>query len=100
MTIATLTGHAQQTAGPYTIAVDNSVARGVSIAQALQSAGGELGDPFEVSVLRREDFVKHAGRCDGDDAHQSGGLPSVKSQRGHQGPTAFLMIASGLDKVC
>jgi len=55
-TIATLTGHAVLTVGPYAIAIDNSVAHKEKIAESLRDAGSHLGDPFEVSILRREDF--------------------------------------------
>ncbi len=46
-TIATLTGHAARTYGDnYTV---NS-----SIAEKLQALGEEVGDPFEISTVRRE----------------------------------------------
>ena len=34
-----------------------------------------------------------------EDIVQANNLPSVRTARGHQGPAAFLILASGLDKV-
>ncbi|KAK2579907.1 hypothetical protein KPH14_007587 [Odynerus spinipes] len=98
-TVATLTGHAALTTGAgYSIAMDNAVARLVSNAEKLQASGETMGDPFEISRIRREDFRFHEGRTEGDDLLQSVNKPSVKTARGHQGPSAFLIMASGLDK--
>ncbi|KAJ8684370.1 hypothetical protein QAD02_020162 [Eretmocerus hayati] len=98
-TIATLTGHAVKTAGTgYSIAMDNSVARTTSNAYRLQAAGDVMGDPFEVSIIRKEDFELHKGKSEGDDVIQSGSKSSAATERGHQGPAAFLIKASGLDK--
>ncbi|XP_058793754.1 putative aminopeptidase W07G4.4 [Phymastichus coffea] len=99
-TIATLTGHAFRTAGKgYSIALDNSVARTESNAYKLQACGEVMGDPMEVSILRKEDFEAQKGKCEGDDVIQSGGSKAQGGPtRGHQGPTAFLVMASGLDK--
>ncbi|XP_011505018.1 PREDICTED: putative aminopeptidase W07G4.4 isoform X2 [Ceratosolen solmsi marchali] len=99
-TIATLTGHAQMSAGKgFSIVIDNSVARSESNAYKLQACGEVMGDMFEVSILRREDFASHKGKAEGDDVLQSSGKKSsVGSERGHQGPAAFLMMSSGLKK--
>ncbi|XP_020284550.1 putative aminopeptidase W07G4.4 [Pseudomyrmex gracilis] len=98
-TVATLTGHALLTAGVgYSIVMDNAVARLASNAQKLQASGEVMGDPFEISQIRREDFATHAARAEGDDIVQALNQPSVKTPRGHQGPAAFLIKASGLDK--
>lgn len=98
-TIATLTGHAQRTAGTgYSIAIDNSVARTIQNAYKLQACGEVMGDPMEVSILRREDFALHKGKTEGDDIIQSGSKSSAATERGHQGPCAFLVMASGLNK--
>ncbi|XP_032455511.1 putative aminopeptidase W07G4.4 isoform X4 [Nasonia vitripennis] len=98
-TIATLTGHAMRTAGDgFSIAMDNSVARSVSNAYKLQACGDVVGDMFEVSIIRREDFDLHKGKMEGDDIIQSGQKSSAATNRGHQGPCAFLIMASGLDK--
>ncbi|KYM94413.1 Putative aminopeptidase W07G4.4 [Cyphomyrmex costatus] len=98
-TIATLTGHAVLTAGSgYSIAMDNAVARLASNAEKLQASGEAVGDLFEISRIRREDFLTHQGRAEGDDILQALNQLSSKIPRGHQGPAAFLIKASGLDK--
>ncbi|XP_014241640.1 putative aminopeptidase W07G4.4 [Cimex lectularius] len=98
-TIATLTGHASRTVGTgYTISLDNGPARNVKNAQKLQESGDELGDMVEVSTIRREDFETHKGVVEGEDVIQALNLPSTQSNRGHQGPAAFLILTSGLDK--
>ncbi|PBC33581.1 Putative aminopeptidase W07G4.4 [Apis cerana cerana] len=98
-TVATLTHHAILTAGRgYSIAMDNAVARLVSNAEKLQASGETMGDPFEISRIRREDFSFHEGRTEGDDILNSGKDSSGVTNRGHQGPSAFLIMASGLDK--
>lgn len=80
--------------------MDNAVARLVSNAEKLQASGETMGDPFELSRIRREDFRFHSGRTEGDDIFQALNKPSTKIERGHQGPSAFLIMASGLDRVC
>ncbi|XP_014601103.1 PREDICTED: putative aminopeptidase W07G4.4 [Polistes canadensis] len=98
-TVATLTGHAPLSAGTgYSIAMDNAVAKLVSNAEKLQASGETIGDPFEISRIRREDFRFHEGRMEGDDVLQAINKPSSRTERGHQGPAAFLIMASGLDK--
>jgi len=51
-----------------------------------------------VPVLK--DFNFHKGKSEYEDVLQSGNLPSTMTDRGHQTPAAFLILASGLDKVC
>lgn len=98
-TIATLTGHAKLSVGfGYSIALDNGPAREVRNSSKLQEVGEKIGDPFEISTIRKEDFLFHKGRTEEEDAIQSNNLPSVRTPRGHQGPAAFLIMASGLDK--
>ncbi|XP_056634675.1 putative aminopeptidase W07G4.4 [Diorhabda sublineata] len=98
-TIATLTGHAHRSVGEgYSIAMDNGPARKLNIAGKLQQAGDKVGDLFEISRLRRDDFKHHKGEMEGDDLIQSAAKPSTLVTRGHQGPGAFLIVASGLDK--
>jgi len=46
-----------------------------------------------------QDFDFHKGKSEYEDVLQSGGGPSTMTNRGHQGPAAFLVLASGLDKV-
>uniref|UniRef100_A0A8C4QDD3 Zgc:152830 n=1 Tax=Eptatretus burgeri TaxID=7764 RepID=A0A8C4QDD3_EPTBU len=97
-TIATLTGHAVRAVGPnYSIILDNGPARKTQTAQSVQKAGDQIGDPFEVSTIRREDFEFHKGKSEYEDVLQANNLPSTSTPRGHQAPAAFLIMASGLD---
>ncbi|XP_046383739.1 putative aminopeptidase W07G4.4 [Ischnura elegans] len=99
MTLATLTGHAVLTVGEgYSIVMDNGPARESGHAKLLQEAGAIIGDPFEISTIRREDFAFHKDPGEGVDVLQCNNLPSSRTPRGHQGPAAFLILASGLDK--
>lgn len=79
--------------------MDNAVAKLEFNAETLQASGDLMGDPVEVSKLRREDFQFHEGRLEGDDVLQAVNKRSSQLDRGHQGPAAFLIMASGLDKV-
>ncbi|KAK6468484.1 putative aminopeptidase W07G4.4 [Huso huso] len=98
-TIATLTGHAIRAMGPnYSIIMDNGPAQSVGNAQQWQKAGDELGDVFEISTVRREDFDFHRGKSEYEDILQCNNLPSSATPRGHQTPAAFLIMASGLDQ--
>lgn len=63
------------------------------------TAGEVLGDMFEVSTIRREDYEFHKGKSEYEEILQSNNLPSSATPRGHQTPAAFLIMASGLDKV-
>uniref|UniRef100_A0A4W4GM17 Cytosol aminopeptidase domain-containing protein n=1 Tax=Electrophorus electricus TaxID=8005 RepID=A0A4W4GM17_ELEEL len=99
VTIATLTGHAIRAMGPhYSIILDNGAANLVGNALQWQKAGEVLGDMFEVSTLRREDYDFHKGKSEYEELLQSNNLPSSATPRGHQSPAAFLIMASGLDK--
>lgn len=98
-TIATLTGHAIRAMGPnYSIIMDNGAAHRAGTAQQMQKAGDELGDVFEVSRIRREDYEFHRGKSEYEEILQANNLPSTATPRGHQTPSAFLIMASGLDK--
>lgn len=98
-TIATLTGHACLTVGDgYSIVIDNGPAYKSGYSRKLQEQSEEIGDPFEISTLRKEDIAGHRGVAEGDDVLQGLPKPSSQSMRGHQGPAAFLLLASGLDK--
>uniref|UniRef100_A0A3Q2VLF5 Zgc:152830 n=1 Tax=Haplochromis burtoni TaxID=8153 RepID=A0A3Q2VLF5_HAPBU len=89
-TIATLTGHAIRAMGPnYSVSTHN-------VAFSWQNA--VLGDLFEVSTIRREDYEFHKGQSEYEDILQCNNLPSSATPRGHQTPAAFLIMASGLDK--
>ncbi|XP_029572571.1 putative aminopeptidase W07G4.4 [Salmo trutta] len=98
-TIATLTGHAIRAMGPnYSIIMDNGAAHRSGNARQWQKAGEVLGDLFEVSSIRREDYDFHKGKSEYEEILQSNNLPSSATPRGHQTPAAFLIMASGLDK--
>ncbi|CAF3764811.1 unnamed protein product [Rotaria magnacalcarata] len=99
LTIATLTGHAARTYGDqYTVVMDNGPARDNKIAQKLQEIGEEVGDPFEVSTVRREDYDFIKDKSEVADILQCNSKSSKATSRGHQYPAAFLTRASGLDK--
>lgn len=97
-TVATLTGHAGRAVGDYNIALDNGPARSASTAESLSAAGDLLGDPFEVSRLRREDYDFVAGKTKADDVLQCNNAASSATARGHQFPAAFLVLAGGLEQ--
>lgn len=97
--------------------MDNAVARKEGHAQKLQKDSESVGDPFEISTIRREDYLFHKGdtnslkklfiywhgcflgKGEAEDVLQCNNKPSTQTARGHQGPAAFLVITSGLDKV-
>ncbi|XP_001656227.2 putative aminopeptidase W07G4.4 [Aedes aegypti] len=97
-TIATLTGHAVLAVGNHSIVMDNGPAKASGHGLRLQSEGEKIGEPFEISNLRKEDFDMHSGKCYGEDVLQANNLPSSKTCRGHQSPAAFMMLSTGLDK--
>lgn len=99
MTIATLTGHAYLTVGePYSIILDNGPAARLQVSQKVQEAGHLMGDLFEISTIRREDYAFHKGKSEYEDVLQCNNLPSSRTPRGHQTPAAFIILASGLSK--
>ncbi|XP_044168294.1 putative aminopeptidase W07G4.4 [Acropora millepora] len=98
VTIATLTGHAILAMGPYSIVMDNGPAAQTKFAQNVQEAGHVMGDPFEISTLRREDYEFTNEKSEYADVLQCNNAPSRRTPRGHQFPAAFLIRASGLDK--
>jgi len=98
-TIATLTGHVIRAYGDaYAAVMENGPARRLKTAQKLFDAGEQSGDPFEISTIRREDFEAHSGKTESEDVLQANNKPSTLTARGHQNPSAFLIMASGLDK--
>ncbi|TNM89407.1 hypothetical protein fugu_003641 [Takifugu bimaculatus] len=80
------------------IIMDNGPAHRNQNAADWQKAGEVLGDVFEVSRIRREDYEFHKGKSEYEDILQCNNLPSSATPRGHQTPAAFLIMASGLDK--
>lgn len=99
ITVATLTGHAKRTYGPYPAVIGNGVSSERGFPAALQAAGHAAADPWEVSTLRREDYdVNKAGQSAATVLQcPSSGGGSIGQARGHMFPMAFLMVASGLD---
>merc|ERR1719474_1351588 len=92
MTIATLTGHACIAVGGYSIIMDNGPARAAGTALKVQEAGDDIGDMFEISTLRREDWDMIKDKS-GEfvSVLQCNNAPSSRTPRGHQFPGAFLM---------
>ncbi|KAF9425608.1 hypothetical protein BGZ76_003152 [Entomortierella beljakovae] len=88
-TVATLT--------VYGICLDNGPARKAGISTRIQAGGHILGDPFEVSTLRREDYAFVAPGSAAEDVVQANDKASSASARGHQYPMAFMALASGLN---
>jgi leucyl aminopeptidase len=98
-TIATLTGHACLAVGGYSIVMDNGPAKAAGTAIKVQQAGENVGDMFEISTVRREDwdFIQDKS---GEfvSVLQCNNAPSSRTPRGHQFPAAFMMQVAGLDK--
>ena len=99
ITIATLTGHVIKAYGPnYTAVMDNGPAQKVDFAKRMQKTGDDIGDVFEVSTIRREDYDFVMGKSEYEDVLQCNNVPSSLTPRGHQFPAAFMIRASGMDK--
>jgi len=58
----------------------------------------KLGDPFEISTVRREDFEFIADQGEVADVLQCNNQASSATSRGHQFPAAFLARVSGVDQ--
>ncbi|KAG0358778.1 hypothetical protein BG005_001846 [Podila minutissima] len=97
-TVATLTGHAIRAYGPYGITLDNGPARKAHVSTRIQAGGHVLGDPFEISTLRREDYAYVATGSTSEDVVQANDKASSATARGHQYPMAFMAVASGVDQ--
>lgn len=94
--VATLTGHVIRAFGPYLGAIENKVARDRGLVASLAECGERWGEPMEWTRVRREDYAFCAPRSNAEDLVSSNRLASVDTARGHQGPFAFLDVASGL----
>lgn len=94
--IATLTGHAALSYGPYSAILENGPARACGLGDAIERAGEAFGDPFERSRLRPEDYAFIVGRSIAEDVLSCNSLSSARTARGHQFPAAFLDVVSGL----
>ncbi|KAJ2848883.1 hypothetical protein IWW36_003019 [Coemansia brasiliensis] len=97
-TVATLTGHVIRAYGWYGATVANGPARRGHYDQRLAKSGLAYGDPFENSIMRREDYEFVQSRTDREDVYQSNSQASTLTDRGHQYPAAFIIKAAGLDK--
>ncbi|XP_064465789.1 putative aminopeptidase W07G4.4 [Ornithodoros turicata] len=98
-TVATLTGHVCLAYGEgYAAIMDNGPARNKKMSTRVQEAGAALGDAFEISTIRREDYSFCCGPSEYEDVLQCNNLPSSRTPRGHQLPAGFLIRVSGLDK--
>jgi len=97
-TLATLTGHANLTYGPYSTVCENGPALKSGLAQRINKAGEQFGQPVEQTIIRREDFDFHNAEEVCADLRQGGVKPSVQTIRGHQGPAAFMMRGSRMDE--
>ena len=97
-TIATLTGHSYRAYGPYPIAIENGVAAKMKLVKEMEKTGELWGEPFEHSIVRREDYAFIQPRSSAEDVVSCNSEPSTMTARGHQFPMAFLDVTSGLDK--
>jgi leucyl aminopeptidase len=96
ISVATLTGHALLSYGPYSALIENGTSRGKQIANKIAEHGELWGDPCEVSLSRREDWEIIKSKTKAEDILSSSKGPSTSTVRGHQFPMAFLCEASGL----
>ncbi|CAL8105831.1 unnamed protein product [Calicophoron daubneyi] len=97
-TMATLTGHVVRAYGGYAAVLDNGPAREKHVSQKLRDAGDKIADMVEISTIRREDYESNKPGSETEDILQCNNLPSTMTNRGHQIPGAFLILASGLHK--
>lgn len=79
--------------------MSNGPARKANIDQSFVESGDKIGEPFEASRLRQEDYDMVEPLTEYEDVIQTTNKPMAEDIRGHQYPTAFLIRASGLDKV-
>lgn len=99
LTCATLTGHVHRVYGPgYSAVMVNGPAKKSGLHERFLLEGELVGDPFEHSTIRREDYLCIMPIDSRYDLLQANDKPSSLTPRGHQFPMAFLAIASGLDK--
>lgn len=96
VSVATLTGHVYRAFGPYVGAIENGPARARGFIRTLDEVGELVGEPLETTRPRREDYQFVAPKAPTEDVLSSNRLASVDTARGHQGPFAFIDVASGL----
>lgn len=97
-TVATLTGHVIRAYGMYPACMDNGPARKLNMSRSLADTGAAHGEPWEVSILRHDDYAMVAATSEREDVVQCNTTPSTMTARGHQFAPCFMMIAAGLDK--
>ncbi|KAJ1553841.1 Cytosol aminopeptidase, catalytic domain, partial [Nowakowskiella sp. JEL0078] len=95
-TIATLTGYVIRAYDITQQLLISGQAKKLQISQRIAEGGNQIGDPFEISTLRRDDFDFVASGSNTEDVVQVNDKPSSGTARGHQFPAAFLLIASGI----
>ena len=78
--------------------MSNGPARSNKVDIEMQNSGDLIGDPYEISRIRKEDYDNHKGKSEYEDLTQVSNNKSDRS-RGHQGPASFLIMASGLGEV-
>lgn len=64
--------------------MDNGVARKKKHAEKLLAAGFEIGEPLEITTLRKEDFAFNAPQSEVEEVVQANNRPSSQTVRGHQ----------------
>jgi leucyl aminopeptidase len=70
--------------------MSNGPARELKIDHSLQQNGEAIGDPYEISRIRKEDYELHKGKTEYEDLTQ---IQNKKERsRGHQSPAAFLIM--------
>ena len=79
--------------------MSNGPAVSKSVDKDLSNAGTKIGDPYEISILRGDDYKKHTSTIPNQDILQIGAGGDSLSFRSHQGAACFLIMASGLDQV-
>ena len=77
-------------------AIENGAAGAQAFLRALSEAGELPGEPLESTQPRREDYLFVAPKAPTEDVLSSNRQASVDTPRGHQGPYAFIDVASGL----
>ena len=95
--VATLTGHVGRAYGPYAAVMANGAAVEAGWPRRICDAGELLGDPFEWSTIRREDYEMIRPKTAGGPIVQCNSAASVNTPRGHQFPFCFLEKTSGFD---
>merc|ERR1712071_686477 len=64
---------------PYSIVMDNGPAARMDVAKQLQHSGHVMGDFFEISTIRKEDYAFHQGKSEYEDVLQANNLPSSRT---------------------